>query len=259
MRSGECSVVFATSLLAIGMDVDNIEDVVIFGDPSDTDEMLQMIGRIRPNWQESNVRKPACQGIVYFSPKASKWAEQSLSKQAKSLDKKTAELEESSTDAEMDISLAEVFNAKCIIENIDHQYQNLEQDTPCLCPTCTARPRYKGERSCFCSRCYQDQLPLTCKIPKPRTTLVPTIMMFPPEFYFPNEEIQLVLDNFASLKEAEDIGRLLPLNCQLVAYHQRLFDCLQILGTEFKEIKSAKKERCDEAKKATGEATNVVK
>lgn len=49
MRSGDCSVVFGISSLAIGVDIEKVQDVVLFGDPLDLDELLQMLGRIRPN------------------------------------------------------------------------------------------------------------------------------------------------------------------------------------------------------------------
>ncbi|KAJ3911355.1 P-loop containing nucleoside triphosphate hydrolase protein [Lentinula edodes] len=293
MRSGDCSVVFGTSSLAIGVDIEKVQDVVLFGDPLDLDELLQMLGHIRPNWDiVPHGNKPTHRGIIYFSPNSLKRAEQSLTKHNKPSDQKITELEDS--EADMDIGLAEILTAKCKVENIDSQYENPEQDSLCLCPTCTARPPYKGKQQCFCSNCYRDQPPLIRKIPKLPTTPLPALeppkkhqkitasqrlhgtaelkrfrlqmfreaedkscSMLPLELYFPDEEIQQVLDNFASLKEVEDIGRLLPRNHRLLIYRQQLFDCVNKLGAEFKEIKAAEKQKRDGAKQAAGQALNI--
>ncbi|KAJ4463461.1 hypothetical protein C8R41DRAFT_927391 [Lentinula lateritia] len=248
MRSGDCSVVFGTSSLAIGVDIEKVQDVVLFGDPLDLDELLQMLGRIRPNW---DIR-----------------AEQSLTKHNKPSDQKITELEDS--EADMDIGLAEILTAKCKVENIDRKQQ------------------------CFCSNYYQDQPPLIRKIPKLPATPLPALeppkkhqkitasqrlqdttelkrfrlqmfreaedkscSMLPLELYYPDEEIQQVLDNFASLKEVEDIGKLLPRNHWLLIYHQQLFDCVNKLGAEFEEIKAAEKQKCDGAEQAAGQALNI--
>lgn len=194
----------------------------------------------------------------------------------------------------MDIGLAGILTAKCKVKNIDSQYENPEQDSLCLCPTCTARPPYKEKQQCFCSNCYHDQPPLIRKIPKLPTTPLPALeppkkhqkitasqhlhgtaelkwfrlqmfreaedkscSMLPLELYFLDEEIQQVLDNFALLKEVEDIGQLLPRNHWLLIYHQQLFDCVNKLGAEFKEIKAAEKQKHDGVKQAAGQALNI--
>ncbi|KAJ3730366.1 P-loop containing nucleoside triphosphate hydrolase protein [Lentinula raphanica] len=78
MQSGECTIVIATSSLAVGVDIENIEDVIVFGDPEDVDQLLQMFGRIRRHYQQMNTQSTH-QGIVYFNASARKRAEETLS------------------------------------------------------------------------------------------------------------------------------------------------------------------------------------
>lgn len=129
---------FATSSLSIGVDIDNVEDVVVFGDPVDTDELLQMIGRIRPRFTSGNT--DTHRGTVYFSPNASKQAAQAVAAKNQSSDKKFAALEGMNTEAEMDITLAEIWLANCKVSDIDCQYKNPEGKDLCHCLTCTKFP-----------------------------------------------------------------------------------------------------------------------
>jgi Lhr-like helicase len=41
-----CAIVVGTTTIAFGVDIKCVRTVVVFGDPKDLDEMLQMIGRI---------------------------------------------------------------------------------------------------------------------------------------------------------------------------------------------------------------------
>ncbi|KAJ3753061.1 P-loop containing nucleoside triphosphate hydrolase protein, partial [Lentinula raphanica] len=77
MQSGDCNLIIATSSLAVGVDIQDIQDVVVFGDPEDADQLLQMIGRIRRRYQETN-ESSTYQGIVYFNANANKRAQETL-------------------------------------------------------------------------------------------------------------------------------------------------------------------------------------
>lgn len=283
MQSGECSIIFATSSLSIGVDIDNVEDVVVFGDPVDTDEMLQMIGRIRPRFTSGNT--DTRRGIIYFSPNASKRAAQAVAAKNQSSDKKFAALEGMNTETEMDITLAEIWLADCKVSDIDRQYENPEGEDLCRCLTCTKFPRISKRNPCQCngSKCSPEPSLQTEKKPKQPPTILPGALTKPkkhqnltagmrthgierlkdfrlgifrstslnlaPEFFFSNEEIKLVLDYFASLKEVSDLAQLLPKNKRLVNHHQDLMVCLQQLHGEFVSIRAREKLERAEGKK----------
>ncbi|KAF9069379.1 hypothetical protein BDP27DRAFT_1520094 [Rhodocollybia butyracea] len=230
MQSGECSIVFATSSLSIGVDVDNVQDVVVFGDPVDTNEMLQMIGRIRPDLKSENI-EASRRGIVYFSPNASKRAAQALAVKNHSSDRKFAGLEDA---AEMDITLAEIWVADCKVLDIDCQYAKPKDEDPCLCPTCLQYPQTQRPTPCTCSgpKCTPDYIVWTQTNPKSPSIVIPSALEKPkkhhsitaamhvhgitqlkllrlelfrststnlaPEFFFTDEEIKLVLDYFVN-------------------------------------------------------------
>ncbi|KAJ3726680.1 P-loop containing nucleoside triphosphate hydrolase protein [Lentinula raphanica] len=148
MQSGECHVVIATSALAIGVDIDNVEDVVVFGDPEDSDQLLQMIGRIRPRYQPTDEQNKY-QGIVYFNSNARKRAEEALNT---SFSMKVA-MRSNGNDVGMDEGLAELFLSKCKINAIDTLYDNPRDDEPCTCPTCSEFPPPPPKIPCPCSGC----------------------------------------------------------------------------------------------------------
>lgn len=287
MHSGRCSLVFATSTLAIGVDIDDIEDVVIYGDPEDLNELLQMIGRIRPR-RDGNPVGTLC-GIVYFSPNARKRAEDSLARRHGS-SSKTVRLE---SEAGMDESLAEIYLAECKVNNIDKQYENPPYDDPCHCPTCTRSPPITKRSPCTCTgtNCSPEQVVSTstqsgtsahgsvsanaADLPNKNQRISPSLrthgtrqlkhfrinmfhngdpsamIMLPPDAYFTDEEIKKVLDRFALLNTVDDVTLLVSKlgNKRLTPYAQPLFERLQALKVEFDNIKLEEKHKWDEEKK----------
>ncbi|KAJ3786380.1 P-loop containing nucleoside triphosphate hydrolase protein [Lentinula aff. detonsa] len=279
MHSQKCHVVFATSTLAVGVDLAGIEDVVIYGDPEDVDQLLQMVGRIRPCLREMDTAVTH-RGIVYFSANARKRAEESLSR--KPTGKNSAMLEDDSSN--MDTGLAELYLAECKVDNIDQQYDNPKQDPHCSCPTCTRFPSPSARIPCICSGCSPEPTstsnPSTCRklaamtpdVPKKHKRITKPMRehgtrqlkkfrmelfdeadpksssMLSPDFYFTDEEIKVILDQFASISSVEDVARLVFRNQRLSPHCQRLFESVQLLRQEFEEIKKAEKLKREEAK-----------
>ncbi|KAH7878315.1 P-loop containing nucleoside triphosphate hydrolase protein, partial [Lentinula edodes] len=154
MQSGDCLVVFATSSLAVGVDVDNVQDVIVFGDPEDVNELIQMIGRIRPRWQQSGNR-PTHRGIIYFFPNASERAERAIILKDVTASSKFSELENAAN--EMDKGLAQLYRARCKTAEIDAQFQNPSNDKLCQCPTCRNFPFLPTQITCICSGCVPEE------------------------------------------------------------------------------------------------------
>ncbi|KAJ3730856.1 hypothetical protein DFJ43DRAFT_1155975 [Lentinula guzmanii] len=283
MRSQMCQVVIATSTLAVGIDLEGIEDVVIYGDPEDLDQMVQMIGRIRPEYRESAVTR---QGIVYFSANARKRAEESLAKHRMmtTLDDKPSI---------MDLGLAQFYLAQCKVEDLDRQYENSDSDVQCSCKTCIEIPPPSAHVPCLCSGCSPETISTASSPSKPVNTASGLALpakhkrltkpmrvhgarelkkfrlelfnaadprssgMLSPFFYFADDEIQLVLDHFASITTPEVVHELISKNKRLRPHSQQLFERIMGLGLEFKEIQKAEKQRKDEEKaaKVAGQST----
>ncbi|KAJ3715175.1 P-loop containing nucleoside triphosphate hydrolase protein [Lentinula raphanica] len=127
MQSGDCNIIIATSSLAVGVDIDNIEDVVVFGDPEDADQLLQMIGRIRPRYQQADDQS-RYEGVVYFNSNARKRAEEALHTSSSM----KAAMKSNGSDVGMDEGLAELYLSKCKIDGIN-KTMNLAAVRAALC------------------------------------------------------------------------------------------------------------------------------
>ncbi|KAJ7577493.1 hypothetical protein C8J56DRAFT_1113552 [Mycena floridula] len=173
-EKSECAVVVGTTTIAVGVDLASVQDVVIFGEPADADELFQMLGRIRIKYDglPSDAR-----GIVYFLPKARERAEKALMKlQSKPTGAQV--LEKDAANA-MDSSLALLFLAPCKVDEQDRMYGNpSESDSkPCSCPTCQKFPRTPRRVPCDCSGCMVDFTPPMTA----RDTTKPADLSLPPK------------------------------------------------------------------------------
>ncbi|KAJ3816908.1 P-loop containing nucleoside triphosphate hydrolase protein, partial [Lentinula raphanica] len=273
MQSGGCTIIIATSALAVGVDVDDIEDVVIFGDPEDVNQLLQMFGRIRRRFQATNTQETH-QGIVYFNANARKRAEEAVSNP-------------NSGDNGMDEGLARLYLSKCKVDCIDDLYDNPQTDEPCTCPTCSHSPPLLRQLPCTCSSCNlklfipnasvritQNSPDSSEKTRKPqrislamrahgtrelkkfRYQISRTISqeapqkvhLLGPEIFLPDDDIKAVLDNFARLNEIADVTRLLQQmkNEYLIPYDVLLYTRLQEMKGEFERIQADKKRQKDD-------------
>ncbi|KAJ3817503.1 P-loop containing nucleoside triphosphate hydrolase protein [Lentinula raphanica] len=284
MQSGECNIVIATSALAVGVDVDNVEDVVVFGDPEDTDQLLQMIGRIQPHYQETS-DQITYQGIVYFNVNARKRAEEALGTSASM----KAVMKSSGSDAGMDEALAELYLTKCKIKGIDQLYDNPLNDEPCSCPTCINSPPLPPKIPCQCSGCalklFIPNIPgesagdgrkASDEPKKPRGISLalrshgmqelrqfrlelfraagPDVHTLPSSLFFTDKEMKKVLDNFHLLKEASDVTKMLEgfKNKRLMPHDLQLFAKIQALRQDFQRIQADEKRQKEQKNRNIG-------
>ncbi|KAJ3748286.1 P-loop containing nucleoside triphosphate hydrolase protein [Lentinula raphanica] len=256
MQSGECNIVIATSALAVGVDIDNVEDVVVFGDPEDTDQLLQMIS------------------IIYFNINVRKRAEEALGTSASM----KAVMKSSGSDAGMDEALAELYLTKCKIKGIDQLYDNPLNDEPCSCPTCVNLPPLPPKIPCQYSGCALklfipnvpgesagDGQKTSDEPKKPRGISLalrshgmqelrqfrlelfraagPDVHTLPSSLFFTDKEMKKVLDNFNLLKEASDVTKMLEgfKNKHLMPHDLQLFEKIQALRQDFQRIQADEK------------------
>ncbi|KAJ3764815.1 P-loop containing nucleoside triphosphate hydrolase protein [Lentinula raphanica] len=273
IQSGDCTIIIATSALAVGVDVEGIEDVVIYGDPEDVDQLLQMFGRIRQHHQHTNMQRPP-QGIVYFNSSARKRAEETVSNP-------------NSGDNRMDEGLARLYLSKCKVDCIDDLYDNPRADKPCACPTCLQSPPSPRQIPCSCSGCnlklFIPNAPSRSVQDSPESSAKPkkhqrislamrahgtrelkkfryqisqriyrnaalNVHLFSPRIFFADDKIKQVLDNFIQINELADVTRLLQRmkNEYLIPFDTLLFTRLQQMKGEFERIQADKKRQKDE-------------
>lgn len=235
-NTGECRVIIATDVLMVGVDIPDVDDVVLANGAGAPDELFQKIGRAGRN--RALVSEP--RGIVFFTKKQAKTARQIIdgNMPKKSKGGKGA--------APMDPGIARILiaavNGECITAAQDNIYDNPPFDPICSpsCLSCTANPA-PSRGPCKCSGCQPEDLPMASllrpaskKNPvKQRDRLKKPMRAYgnrrllklrerlcdasspaekaviPPFAYLPDATIKLILDRFALIRSQADLDALL--------------------------------------------------
>jgi hypothetical protein len=149
-----CRVVIGTSMIAVGVDIPSVRTVVIFGDPTDMDELLQMVGRIRVVHKDGAI-VPG-RAVIYLNPKSVERAERAIEEAQKKGNGVTT-LAENNNEREMDVTIARMVLANCKIKEQDDQYDNPLLEEPCTCLTCSENPRPPRPSPCNCCGCRPEE------------------------------------------------------------------------------------------------------
>ncbi|KAH7905522.1 P-loop containing nucleoside triphosphate hydrolase protein, partial [Hygrophoropsis aurantiaca] len=134
-------IIIATSILSVGIDAPTFDDVVIFGEPDDSDEYWQEIGRLR------HMKSNGPRGILYATKGAATRAAEVIDAQAGSERKGSR----AAGALQMQVSMAELLMADCIVKKLDQLYDNPSDEASCTCTFCAAHPRAPQKAQCDCS------------------------------------------------------------------------------------------------------------
>ncbi|KAJ3775980.1 hypothetical protein FB446DRAFT_842792 [Lentinula raphanica] len=147
MQSGDCDIIIATNALAVEVDMDNIEDIVVFGNAKDADQLLQMIGCIQvgPPYRQAG-EQSRYEGVIHFDSRARKPAEEALHT--------TFSIKAAiGSDVGMDEGSAERYISGCKIDIADNSYDDPHNDGPGRCPSSSMPPPSPPRVPCPCSGC----------------------------------------------------------------------------------------------------------
>ena len=108
-------IVIATDTLSVGVDIPDITDVILWGEPKDSDEFLQKLGRAGRN--SSRVSNPRC--FIYISRSTIATAQRMVGEGAENIKDNRRKLGSGSGDSGMDISAAQLIAAQCKSKIID--------------------------------------------------------------------------------------------------------------------------------------------
>ncbi|OSC96921.1 P-loop containing nucleoside triphosphate hydrolase protein, partial [Trametes coccinea BRFM310] len=152
----EAQIIVATASFMVGIDIPNIEDVIILGALQTVDEHVQWEGRAG---RDPEVVKDA-RCITYTSTKTQAAAHALRDGTAISMKKPSPGKKPSAV--QMEVSMARLLLATCATEEQDHLYGNPSSDPPCSCSRCSppllasqmkpAEPS-PSPRPCHCSGC----------------------------------------------------------------------------------------------------------
>ncbi|KAJ3506751.1 hypothetical protein NLJ89_g6696 [Agrocybe chaxingu] len=166
--TNKSTITIATDKLSVGVDVPDFQMVVII-EPKTLDDLWQKAGRVgRDRSKVSGARV-----IVYFPKEFMKTVLSTQDgnsstqvdtgeKRKRKRSKKAAGSDE--TTPKIDDGLREIILAKCLMADIDCQYDNPAQDEPCSqeCVTClhlAPPPPTIPSAPCICSKCVPERSP----------------------------------------------------------------------------------------------------
>ncbi|KAL1727521.1 P-loop containing nucleoside triphosphate hydrolase protein [Schizophyllum commune] len=156
IRSSSHIVVIATDTLSVGIDLSDIDTVVVL-DPSDIDDAWQKGGRGGRDLR----RVPHPRVIIYVPAKVFKGPPPS------------APIPEAQ-DRPPDTTIPRLVFAACKTRAIDVIYGNDPNEQPCGCLTCRTSPRARFPSTCECSSCLPEpapSLPTAPAMPAKKTPL----------------------------------------------------------------------------------------
>jgi len=231
-HSGATQIVIATSILSVGIDAPTFDDVIVFGEPNDTDKLLQEFGCLRYR------RAISPRGILYMTKNAVMKAAQVLAggnKQDSDCHRtqKPKNVPRTSPSDTMQSSMAKLILADCKVAQLDELYGNNADEAPCSCLVCQENPWPVRQEECCCSSCQPEDMPK----PEPRKlqhamphnhlskgakqTATTWLIewrdsawermdinkwgFLPPEGFLPSQVIDMIICNISMLKSVEDL------------------------------------------------------
>lgn len=153
----DCQIAIGTDSLSVGVDISNIQDVIVLDEPEDIDDLVQKFGR--PGRDLELAKDP--RGILYVTERTIETARTVVeSGQATGGRPKKAQ-SQSKVEEVMDPSMAEMYLAACKPDEQDRQYENMaDSDRPlCKCQGCELSPAPRRTYPCQCSGCTPEELP----------------------------------------------------------------------------------------------------
>ncbi|KAF8811179.1 P-loop containing nucleoside triphosphate hydrolase protein [Phlegmacium glaucopus] len=252
LNNPACGILIGTDTLAVGVDIGNIEDVIVLDEPEDIDELVQKFGRVGRN--RLLVKKP--RAILYTGSKTLETAQRLV-------ENDTGQHHSQSDNETMDLSMAYMHLALCKPKEQDCQYDN-PSNPPCSCHGCQLDDRPQLELdACNCSGCMESnglQVPkgkrLTKAMRKVGTKQLlefrlevwesadeKTTGFLAPAIFLPDEQIKMILDYFALLHSVGDVHALIENNAFLTASHETaLYDIICQMKVEKKAELQAKRQ-----------------
>ncbi|KAJ3729758.1 P-loop containing nucleoside triphosphate hydrolase protein [Lentinula raphanica] len=141
VNNPHCQVLISTDALKVGNDFPNIDDALVI-DAEDPSDILQKGGRAgrRPPYSNPG---PRC--ICYFT--------QSTMERAKTVVASGKDEDLNGCSGKMTVHMARLLTAKCIVRELDVQFDNPVDEVPCTCETCGKLPPPSSDTNCQCSGC----------------------------------------------------------------------------------------------------------
>ncbi|KAI1787621.1 P-loop containing nucleoside triphosphate hydrolase protein, partial [Ganoderma leucocontextum] len=273
----DAQIIVATASFMVGLDLPNIADVVIIGALVSADEHIQWEGR--PGRDPAIVKDARC--ITYVTKKTVQTARALLDGKTPPGSKKSTPGKKKPT-VQMEMSMVRLLLAKCATAEQNILYSNPAVDPPCSCPRCsTLASSVANPPPCRCSGCLPEDDPPPAP-PRKRTDMNPVsrkqrltrpmravgvkklqatrmsiyrkmdsaaARALPPEMFFPDTTIKLILDRFALIDSLAALHELLADNADLAPWLDELWRTVQGLQGIFQDMRVEKEKGARERRK----------
>ena len=269
-------IVIATDTLSVGVDIPDITNVILWGEPKDSDEFLQKLGRAGRN--SSRVSNPRC--FIYISQSTIATAQRMVGEGAENIKDNRRKLGSGSGDSGMDISAAQLIAAQCKSKIIDLLYNNPANDMPCKCEGCLFQ-EHNLSLQCQCSGCKTDITPVIFTPPNTGTSTqsqkkswrltkamrehgIKQLQLFrlklwqaadeaktswtPPSAFIPDIIIKTLLDHIDIIESANDITSWDGDNELLQPHTEELLRFIRDLQVQFEEMRRSARDARTSAK-----------
>ncbi|KAI0363007.1 P-loop containing nucleoside triphosphate hydrolase protein [Pilatotrama ljubarskyi] len=268
-EDADAQIVIATASFMVGIDLPNIEDVVILGNLSTADEHVQWEGRAGRDARV--VLDARC--ITYVSRKALQTA-RAMCEMKSGGEKKGDTAAKNPKAIQMDISMAKLLIAPCSSTMQNELYGNPPSDPPCTCDACglaVSGGISQPAVPCRCSGCEPEDLVENIKLkrkddnPVPRRKRLTKAMRregmkrlralrkdlylstntnvsraLPPSVFLPDTIMKMFLDRFALVETKEDLRITIAGRIHLLPHLDTLWTVMQDLQDLFDGMRTTK-------------------
>ncbi|KAL0569267.1 hypothetical protein V5O48_012696, partial [Marasmius crinis-equi] len=252
INNPELQIIISTDALKAGNDFPNAANVIILN-ATNVNDILQKLGHAGRRY--GLVCNPGPRGFVYVTKTAIERAQNIVSGKPPRLKKPG---QKSNSEDLMPKELAKFLMASCHIEELNQQYDNPTTDPPCRCETCSGRPQPPASSLPPTSHepTHDGYIPQHEALTKKMKELgEEKLHSFREELWFkasftqsalhfmspaallPDKTIEVLLRNFAHLKDEDALQKYVEHHQQLSSHSAVLWEEIQALQTQFRQIR----------------------
>ncbi|KAI9065080.1 P-loop containing nucleoside triphosphate hydrolase protein [Trametes sanguinea] len=275
----DAQVIVATASFMVGIDLPNIEDIVILGALQSADEHVQWEGRAGRD--PELVKDARC---ITYTSKKTQAAARALRDGTALITKKSSSGKKSAA-VQMEASMARLLLAACATDEQNELYGNPPSDPPCSCSRCTPSLPSSMDctdpspylRTCRCSGCAPEEslgsvvstkrtdtnpVPRRKRLKKVmraagvehlervrmkiyRATSTATSRSLTPEAYLPDSLIKTLLDRFALVETKDSLREFIKGRALLLPHLNILWEACNDLAGLFEEMRSESNEKAE--------------
>ena len=150
-NDSDAQIIIATSILSVGINASTFDDVIVYGEPPDSNEFVQDYGCLQ------FMKSISPRAFLYMTRTAHSKAQKVMGNSNMVTSKPVPSGQAASGDS-MQPSMAKLIRALCKVTQLNELYGNPQDEPRCSCLVCADQPRPQPRSKCDCSGCQKDDL-----------------------------------------------------------------------------------------------------